>query len=205
MPDAAAEVGLSCARCGTAGCAREHASYFRKRIVDGGSVAERVPVCRIVFCDGRTAALIPTVLWRGRGTVGFVVQAVTLVREVGLEAAWERLRAAGPWSPARSTLGRWCRRARAGLAVAAAVLARPLELSELAGGSLLLDASTGDRSRCPRPGHTASSALPCATDSGPSRSGPATRNGRTPSSARRKVPLAPPGTAPGRAREGDDG
>lgn len=204
MPDAAAEVGLSCARCGTAGCAREHASYFRKRIVDGGSVAERVPVCRIVFCDGRTVALIPTVLWRGRGTVGFVVQAVTLVREVGLEAAWERLRAAGPWSPARSTLGRWCRRARAGLAVAAAVLARPLELSELAGGSLLLDLrrATGrgvlDRA-IPPPARCPARRIPGRLAPAPP---PATGGPRLPRGARsRSRPRGPPRGG----REGDDG
>jgi hypothetical protein len=138
VADAAVDSGASCSRCGTAACAREHASYVRQWIVDRASVAERVPICRIVFCDGRTASLMPAVLWRGRGTISFVVDAVTLVWAIGLEAAWERLRSAGPWCPSRSTLGRWRQRVRAVLAVSAALLARRVELPELAAGDILL-------------------------------------------------------------------
>jgi len=52
-------------------------------------VFEQVPILRVLFCDGSTASLTPSDLWRGRSTVGSVLETVVRVLRDGIEQAWE--------------------------------------------------------------------------------------------------------------------
>ncbi len=185
-----------------------------------------VPVLRVMFCTGATISLMPAALWRGRSTIASVVAAAGQLLAHGLERGhdWVRVQIPGGPGVSRSTLGRWREAVVPRVSAAALALvalppgadgqscAEPVERMARLAAALTPRVLAGFRARfgravldlarplARREVHDAS-----ATDPGSSRSGPATRNGRTPSSARRKVPLAPPGTAPGRAREGDDG
>jgi len=105
------ESGVSCPVCGTADCARPHAWWYRKRIQDlsTGDVFEQVPILRVLFCDGSTASLMPSDLWRGRSTVGSVLETVVHVLRDGIEAAheWTLFAGTGESVVSRRTLRRW--------------------------------------------------------------------------------------------------
>jgi hypothetical protein len=105
------ESGVSCPVCGTADCARPHAWRYRKRVRDlsTGEVFERVPIRRAKFCDASTVSLIPGELWRGRSTIGSVLETVVHVLREGIEQAHEWTLYAGTGAPvvSRRTLWRW--------------------------------------------------------------------------------------------------
>lgn len=104
---------MSCTRCGTGGCAQPHAWRHRKRVTDlsTGDVFERLPIRRIVFCDGKTVSLQPAELWRGRFTVTSVVETGVHVFRDGVRGAYEWCWAGGrDGSPVSvRTLGRWAK------------------------------------------------------------------------------------------------
>src|SRR6266851_6794368 len=106
-----AEAGASCTKCGSGRCARESASRRRKRITDlsTGDVFENVLIRRVVFCDGRTASLMPAELWRGQFTVTSVVETGVHILPDGVAAAYDWCWDAGPdGSPVSlPTLARW--------------------------------------------------------------------------------------------------
>jgi len=105
------ESGRVCPACQTDDCARPHAWRYRKRVQDlsTGGVFEQVPILRVVFCDGSTVSLTPAVLWRGRSTVGSVLETVVHVLRHGIEQAHEWTSFAGTGEPvvSRRTLRRW--------------------------------------------------------------------------------------------------
>lgn len=109
--DVVGESGVRCPRCGTGRCARRHSRWYRKRVRDlsTGEVFERIPILRAVFCDGSTASLPPAALWRGRSTVGSVLETVGHVLRDGVEQAHEWTLFAGTGEPVvcRRTLRRW--------------------------------------------------------------------------------------------------
>lgn len=106
------EIGIRCTRCLGVACVRRHARRHRRRVVDAGQQYEDLPIQRVRLCDGKTHSLTPVVLWRGRATVGVVLEAATVALRSGVERAWEQQRTTAAWSPSRSTLGRWCARLR---------------------------------------------------------------------------------------------
>lgn len=105
------ESGVSCPVCGTTDCAQPHAWRYRKRVQDlsTGDVFEQVPILRVVFCDGSTASLMPSDLWRGRSTVGSVLETVVHVLRNGIEQAheWTLFAGTGESVVSRRTLRRW--------------------------------------------------------------------------------------------------
>jgi hypothetical protein len=124
-----AESGLLCAKCGTAGCARYHGTWFRKRVVDlsSGTTFTNLPIVRLKFCTGNPKSLFPAELWRGKATVSSVLGAVWDAVSVGVEQALQRAVTAGdgdePFS--ERTLRRWIGRARQRVPVACASLGFP--------------------------------------------------------------------------------
>lgn len=112
LPALIAESGLLCGRCGICACARRHAMRYRKLVADvsTGAVFEQVPILRVLFCSGKTASLMPAVLWRGRFVVDSVVETVVHVLRDGTEAAYDWTWAGGTGEAvvSRRTLGRWC-------------------------------------------------------------------------------------------------
>ena len=104
---------MRCPRCGSGRCAKRHSRWYRKRVRDlsTGDVFEQVPILRAEFCDGSTVSLTPAGLWRGRSTVGSVVETVARVHRDGIERAWEWTLFAGTGEPvvSRRTLRRWTR------------------------------------------------------------------------------------------------
>lgn len=106
-----AESGRCCNRCGTGSCASRHDTWYRKRITDlgTGEVFETVPILRVEFCDGKTASLIPAELWRGRCTVGSVLETVVRVLRDGVPDAyeWTWMGGTGEEVVSRRTVGRW--------------------------------------------------------------------------------------------------
>lgn len=105
------DTGLTCASCGGGECARLHARRRRKRVVDlgTGNVFVDVPVVRVRFCTGATASLMHAELWRGRATVGSVLETVARAFRDGIEAAHEWVTFADTGEPpfSRRTLRRW--------------------------------------------------------------------------------------------------
>jgi hypothetical protein len=88
-----------------------HAWRYRKRIEDfsTGEVFERVPVRRVIFCSGTTASILPAGVWRGRSTVGSVLQTVLQAQRHGVGPALEWAAAAGSGEEPVSerTVRRW--------------------------------------------------------------------------------------------------
>lgn len=74
-----------------------------------GEVFEEIPILRAEFCDGSTVSLLPAELWRGRSTLGSVLETVGRVVRDGVEAAYEWTLFAGTGEPvvSRRTLRRW--------------------------------------------------------------------------------------------------
>ena len=100
-----------CPTCHTVHCARPHAKWYRKRVQDlsTGDVFEQVPILRVVFCDGSTVSLPPAALWRGRSTVGSVLETVVHVLRDGIQQAheWTLFAGTGESVVSRRTLRRW--------------------------------------------------------------------------------------------------
>lgn len=128
------EAGLQCPGCRAIDCVRLHAVRHRKRVSDltTGEVFEDVPILRVRFCCGPTVSLTPAFLWRGRCTVGSVLQAVIWRLQEGTAAASERISQQGDGEtvPDESTLRRWSRQVRSRLVGSALVALGPvLEVS----------------------------------------------------------------------------
>jgi hypothetical protein len=72
-------------------------------------VFEDIPILRVVFCDGSTASLPPSDLWRGRSTAGSVLETVVRVLRDGIEQAyeWTLFSGTGESVVSRRTLRRW--------------------------------------------------------------------------------------------------
>ena len=102
---------MVCPACRTARCARPHAKWYRKRVQDlsTGDVFEQLPILRALFCDGSTASLMPSDLWRGRSTVGSVLESVVHVLRDGIGEAheWTLFAGTGETMVSRRTLRRW--------------------------------------------------------------------------------------------------
>jgi len=85
--------------------------WYRDRVVDlsTGDVFEKLPIQRVILCDGRTRSLLPAELWRGRFTVSSVLETTSRVLRDGVEAAYDWTWAAGRGEQVVSqrTLGRW--------------------------------------------------------------------------------------------------
>jgi hypothetical protein len=109
--DLVREAGVRCPRCGTGRCAKRHSRRYRKRVRDlsTGDVFQDVPIQRVEFCDGSTASLTPAALWRGRSTVGSVLETVVRVLGEGVEQAheWTLFARTGESVVSRRTLRRW--------------------------------------------------------------------------------------------------
>jgi len=86
-----AAAGAICTRCGSTRCARPHGFRHRKQVTDlsTGAVFRVVPIRRVRFCDGHTASLVPSELWRGRFTVTSVLETVVHVLRDGIATACE--------------------------------------------------------------------------------------------------------------------
>lgn len=105
------ESGVCCGSCDRGTCARVHAWRYRKRITDlsTGDVFDQLPILRVMFCDGKTASLLPAEVWRGRFTVSSVFETVVHVLRDGIEEAWEWTLYAGTGESmvSRRSLRRW--------------------------------------------------------------------------------------------------
>ncbi len=103
--------GLRCGKCGTSHCARLHAVRYRKRITDlvTGAIFENLPIRRVIFCDGTTGSLVPADVWRGRFTIGSVLEAVVRTHRDGVGAAgeWALYGGTGEEMVSDRTLRRW--------------------------------------------------------------------------------------------------
>jgi hypothetical protein len=88
-----------------------HAWRYRKRVLDlaTGEVFENLPIRRVRFCEGSTASIVPTELWRGRSTLDSVLQAVLQALRHGVGPALEWAAAAGEGEEPVSerTVRRW--------------------------------------------------------------------------------------------------
>lgn len=104
---------MRCPRCGSGGCASYHGTRSRKHVVDltTGETHEDIPIVRVKLCDGSTRSLTPAALWRGRSTVGSVLEAVLWCHQEGTATACERLCRAGDGESVvdESTVRRWRR------------------------------------------------------------------------------------------------
>lgn len=100
-----------CFRCGDGRCAGRHACRYRKRVKDlsSGEIHEKLPILRVIFCDGATVSLMPAELWRGRTTVSSVLETVARSERDGVEAAldWTSYAADGDTPVSERTLIRW--------------------------------------------------------------------------------------------------
>jgi len=109
--DLVRESGRVCPTCHTVHCARPHAKWYRKRVQDlsTGDVFVQVPILRVVFCDGSTVSLPPAALWRGRSTVGSVLETVVHVLRDGIQQAheWTLFAGTGESVVSRRSLRRW--------------------------------------------------------------------------------------------------
>lgn len=111
--DLVREARVRCPRCDSARCAKRHSRWYRKRVRDlsTGEVFEQIPILRAGFCDGSSVSLTPAGLWRGRSTLGSVLETVARVYRDGVERAWEWTLYAGTGESvvSRRTLRRWAR------------------------------------------------------------------------------------------------
>jgi hypothetical protein len=105
------ESGLCCPECDSNGCGQPHAWRFRKKVTDlsTGEEFPRIPILRVRFCNGTTTSLIPAELWRGRCTVGSVIETVIRVLREGTPQAadWVSFAARDGEAVCERTLGRW--------------------------------------------------------------------------------------------------
>jgi hypothetical protein len=105
------EAGVRCTRCRSGRCARPSGWRCRKRVTDlsTGDVFEHIGIRQVIFCDGKTASLVPAELWRGLFTVTSVMETGIYILRDGLPAAydwcWEAGRDGSPVS--LPTLWRW--------------------------------------------------------------------------------------------------
>jgi len=106
-----AEAGLSCSRCGAGACGTYHGRWCRKQVqeLSTGDVFLGLPILRVAFCSGDTSSIYPAGLWRGRSTLGSVLQAVSHAWGEGVGPALEWAAAAGSGEEPISerTLRRW--------------------------------------------------------------------------------------------------
>ena len=102
---------MRCSRCGSGRCGKPHATWYRTRVQDlsTGEVFEQVPILRVLFCAGSTASLLPSDLWRGRSTVGSVLETVVHVLRDGIQQAheWTLFAGTGESGVSRRPLRRW--------------------------------------------------------------------------------------------------
>jgi hypothetical protein len=106
-----AEAGLRCPRCGTSTCAGFHGRWYRKRVTElsTGEIFEQIPILRACFCSGSTGSILPADLWRGRSTVGSVLQTVVHVLREGVGPAleWAAYAGTGEEPVSERSLRRW--------------------------------------------------------------------------------------------------
>ncbi|MFC1573325.1 hypothetical protein ACFL6M_06970, partial [Candidatus Eisenbacteria bacterium] len=92
IPALVEEAGLCCPQCGASVCAGFHGRWYRTHVTDlsTGEVFEQIPILRVCFCSGSTRSIMPADLWRGRSTLGSVLQTVvhTLREGVGPALEW---------------------------------------------------------------------------------------------------------------------
>lgn len=102
---------MCCSGCGDGKCASRHAWRYRKHVTDlsTGAVFEKLPVLRVVFCDGSTRSLPPAEVWRGRFTVTSVLETVVRVLRDGLDATygWTVFAGTGDQMVSQRSLRRW--------------------------------------------------------------------------------------------------
>jgi len=102
---------VRCSRRDSGTCARRHEVRHRTRVTDlsNGEVFERIPIVRVIFCDGTTASLTPAELWRGRTTVSSVLEAVARARRdgIGPTLGWTGHAWGGEEAISERTLRRW--------------------------------------------------------------------------------------------------
>jgi len=124
--DLVVETGFLCPKCRTADCAKYHGTWYRKIIRDlcSGEVFNRVPILRVLFCDGSTKSLHPAELWRGKATITSTLEASSIAAKEGFEEAlqWVILSGGGDEVISERTLRRWLKRAVAQISIASAVL-----------------------------------------------------------------------------------
>lgn len=77
--------------------------------LSSGEVHERLPILRVIFCDGSTGSLMPAELWRGRTTTSSVLETVARSERDGVEAAldWTSFADDGDVPISERTLIRW--------------------------------------------------------------------------------------------------
>ncbi len=112
--DLVVEAGLLCPKCRTADCAKYHGTWYRKLIHDlcSGEVFNKVPILRVVFCDGSTKSLHPAELWRGKATITSTLEVSSIAAKDGLDEAlqWVTLAGDGDEVISERTLRRWLKR-----------------------------------------------------------------------------------------------
>jgi hypothetical protein len=83
----------------------------RKRVteISRGEVHEKLPIVRVIFCDGSTISLMPAALWRGRATVRSVLESVSRLVSEGIDGAlrWSGDAWEGEEPFSERTLRRW--------------------------------------------------------------------------------------------------
>jgi hypothetical protein len=113
IPALVEEAGLRCPVCGSGTCARSHAWRYRRRVTDlsTGEIFEQIPILRVRFCSGPTRSIMPADLWRGRSTVGSVLQTVVHVLREGVGPAleWAAYAGAGEEPVSERSVRRWKR------------------------------------------------------------------------------------------------
>ncbi len=88
----------------------------------------RVPILRVLFCDGSTKSLHPAELWRGKAIVSSVLEASSIVLAGGLSEAlqWATLKGNGEEPVSERTLRRWVKRISDHFPIAATALSLSL-------------------------------------------------------------------------------
>ena len=109
------EAGVLCPYCGSGACSRFHSKRYRKQVTDlsTGDIYRQVPILRVVFCDGSTAALPHAELWRGRYTASSVLETTGYVLAKGVNKALDWASYAGRRGEqlvSERTLRRWAGR-----------------------------------------------------------------------------------------------
>jgi len=82
-----------------------------------GEAFEQVPILRVLFCDGSTVSLTPSDLWRGRSTIGSVLETAVHVLRDGIQQAheWALFAGTGESVISQRTLQRWAELVRSRL------------------------------------------------------------------------------------------